>query len=124
MKTVERLTEDDFNYTNLHKIPEWNQEGMKVNEEMVLLNYLRKELQSLMSDLVGIVRSNRRLKLAKIKEEEIYRSVKEIYNFSILSPQLSELRNLVSVAFLIITQSIEQTENRGAFYNKDLKKHE
>lgn len=121
LKTVERLTEDNFNYEQLHKIPEWNQEGMKVNEEMVLLNYLRKELQALMSDLVGIVRSNRRLKLAKQKEEEIYRSVKEIYNFSILSPQLSELRNLASIAYLIITQSIEQKENRGTFYNKDLR---
>lgn len=124
LKTVERLTSDDFNHTNLNKVPEWNQEGMKVNEEMVLLNYLRKELQALMSDLVGIVRSNKRLKLAKQKEEEIYRSVKEIYNFSILSPQLSELRNLVSVAFLIINQSIEQKENKGAFYNKDLDRNE
>lgn len=122
MKTIERLKNDDFNYKNLNAIPEWNQEGMRVNEEMVLLNYLRKELQSLMSDLVGIVRSNKRLEMAKQKEEEIYRSVKEIYNFSILSPQLSELRNLVSVAFLIITQSIEQKENKGAFYNKDLDK--
>lgn len=120
MKTVERLTEDNFNYPNLDKIPEWNQEGLKVNEEMALLNYLRKDLQSLMSDLVGIVRSEERLLIAKQKEEEIYRAVKELYNLSILSPQLSELRNLVSVAFLIITQSIEQTENRGAFYNKDL----
>ena len=124
LKTVERLEEDNFNYTNLHKLPDWNQEGMKVNEEMVLLNYLRKELQALMSDLVGIVRSNARLNLAKQKEDEIYKAVKEIYNLSILSPQLSELRNLVSVAYLIITQSIEQTENRGAFYNKDLDSNE
>lgn len=120
LKTIERLNEDNFNYVNLGKIPEWNAEGMKMNEEMALLNYLRKDLQVLMSDLVGIVRSDRRLKMAKQKEEEIYRAVKDIYNFSILSPQLSELRNLVSVAFLIITQSMEQTENRGAFYNKDL----
>jgi L-aspartate oxidase (EC 1.4.3.16) len=62
--------------------------------------------------------------MAKQKEEEIYKSVKEIYKFSILSPQLSELRNLASVAYLIITQSIEQTENRGTFYNKDLDIHE
>jgi len=120
LKTVERLREDNFNYDQLNMLPEWNQEGMNVNEEMVLLNYLRKELQTLMSDLVGIVRSDRRLKLAKQKEEEIYRSVKEIYNFSLLSPQLSELRNLVSVAFLIITQSLEQKENKGTFFNKDL----
>lgn len=124
LKTLERLNNDNFNYDQLHAIPEWNQEGMKVNDEMVLLNYLRKELQTLMSDLVGIVRSNARLKLAKQKEEEIYRSVKEIYNFSILSPQLSELRNLVSIAFLIITQSIEQNENKGTFYNKDLDENE
>lgn len=122
IKTLERLNEDNFNHDQLHRVPEWDQEGMKVNEEMVLLNYLRKELQSLMSDLVGIVRSNRRLALAKQKEEEIYRSVKELYNFSILSPQLSELRNLVSVAYLIITQSIEQEENKGTFYNKNLDK--
>lgn len=120
MKTLERLHENNFNDNHLHRIPEWDQEGMKVNEEMVLLNYLRKELQALMSDLVGIVRSNRRLALAKQKEEEIYKSVKEIYNFSILSPQLSELRNLASVAYLIITQSIEQKENKGTFYNKNL----
>jgi len=120
MKTLERLHENNFNDDHLHRIPEWDQEGMKVNEEMVLLNYLRKELQALMSDLVGIVRSNRRLALAKQKEEEIYKSVKEIYNFSILSPQLSELRNLASVAYLIITQSIEQKENKGTFYNKNL----
>ena len=123
LKTVERLNEDSFNYNNLNRIPEWDDKGMKVMDEMVLLNYLRKQLQSLMSDLVGIVRSNSRLSRAKHKEEEIYRSVKEIYNFSILSPQLSELRNLVSVAWLIINQSIEQTENKGAFYNKDLDEH-
>lgn len=74
----------------------------------------------MMSDLVSIVRSNERLELAKVREEEIYRSVKEIYKMNVLSPQLSELRNLVSVAWLIITQSQEQKENRGAFFNKDL----
>ncbi len=123
IKTLEKLEEDNFNHTNLNKVPEWNQEGLKVTEEMALLNYLRKDLQSLMSDLVGIVRSDQRLRIAKQKEEEIYRAVKEVYNLSLLSPQLSELRNLVSVAYLIITQSIEQKENRGAFYNKDLDKN-
>lgn len=122
LKTLERLEENNFHYRNLERIPEWNQEGLKMTEELVFLNCLRKDLQTLMSDLVSIVRSNDRLTLAKQKEEEIYKAVKEIYNFSILSPQLSELRNLVSVAWLIIIQSIEQKENRGAFYNKDLDK--
>lgn len=120
IKAVEKLREDNFEYDKINQVPEWNQDGLRVSKEMVVLNYLRKDLQILMSDLVGIVRSNERLELAKQKEEEIYRAVKEIYNLSILSPQLSELRNLVSVAWLIITQSMEQKENKGAFFNKDL----
>lgn len=120
LKSVELLQENDFHFDKIDRIPEWNDEGLSVPNEMVLLNYLKKELQIIMSDLVGIVRTNARLDLAKKKEEEIYQSVKEIYKMNLLSPQLSELRNIVSVAWLIITQSIEQKENRGAFFNKDL----
>ena len=120
IKTAELLNKDEFNYEYLNNVPEWDDEGMKLMDEMVVLSYLRKELQSLMSDLVGIVRSDERLKLALNEEEKINQSVQELYQFAILSPQLSELRNLVSVAYLIISQSINQTENRGAFFNKDL----
>lgn len=120
MKTIEKLNSDNFQYNKIDKIPEWDQKGTEVSKEMAILNYLRKDLQILMSDLVGIVRSNRRLEMAKQKEEEIYKAVKELYHLSILSPQLSELRNLVSVAWLIINQSLEQKQNNGAFYNKDL----
>lgn len=120
LKTVELLQEDEFEYNKMERIPEWNDEGLEVTKEMVLLNYLKKQLQIMMSDLVSIVRSDERLALAKELEEEIFRSVKEIYKMNLLSPQLSELRNLASVAWLIISQSMEQNENRGAFYNKDL----
>lgn len=120
MKTIEKLNSDNFQYNKIDQIPEWDQKGMEVSKEMAILNYLRKDLQILMSDLVGIVRSNRRLEMAKQKEEEIYKAVKELYHLSILSPQLSELRNLVSVAWLIINQSLDQKQNNGAFYNKDL----
>lgn len=121
MKTTELIKKDNFNYKYLDKVPEWDDSGMKMMDEMVVISYLRKDLQALMSDLVGIVRSNERLKLASEQEEKIFQSVKELYDFSILSPQLSELRNLVSVAYLIISQSRQQKENKGAFYNKDLK---
>ncbi|MDD3772180.1 MAG: L-aspartate oxidase [Weeksellaceae bacterium] len=120
LKSIELLVENQFNTEKFNNIPEWDDQGLEVTQEMVLLNYLKKQLQILMSDLVSIVRSNERLKLAKEKEEEIYQSVKEIYKMNVVSPQLSELRNLVSVAWLIIWQSMEQKENRGAFFNKDL----
>ena len=120
LKTVELLQKNDFNFDDLKAIPEWNEEGMKMMDEMVMVTYLRKQLQELMSDLVAIVRSNRRLELAKKKQREIYEAVTELYNYSILSPQLSELRNLVNVSYLIIKHSLKMTENKGSFYNKDL----
>lgn len=122
MRSVELLKEDAFNYKDLELIPEWNQEGMKVIDEMVIISYLRKQLQELMSDFVSIVRSNARLQLAKEKQRDIYLAVTELYNFAILSPQLSELRNLVNVSYLIIKHSLEMTQNKGSFYNKDLAK--
>ena len=120
VKTVELLQENDFNFNDLKAIPEWNEEGMKMMDEMVMVSYLRKQLQEMMSDLVGIVRSNSRLELAKKKQFEIYEAVNELYNYSIMSPQLSELRNLVNISYLIIKQSLQMKENKGAFYNKDL----
>lgn len=120
IKTVELLEKNQFNFDDLKAIPEWNEEGMKLMDELVLVSYLRKQLQEMMSDLVGIVRSNSRLKLAQKKQQEIYEAVTELYNYSLLSPQLSELRNLVNVSYLIIKHSLQMKENKGAFYNKDL----
>lgn len=120
VKTVELLAENQFNFDDLKAVPEWNEEGMKVMEEKVMITYFRKQLQEMMSDLVGIVRSNDRLQLAKKKQREIYEAVTELYNYSKISPELSELRNLVNVSYLIIKHSIAMKENKGAFYNKDL----
>jgi L-aspartate oxidase len=101
-------------------IPEWNQQGLSFPDEMIVVNFLKKDLKNMMSDLVGIVRSDARLLLAEKKEEEIYKAMMELYNMSILTQQLGELRNLVNIAYLIIQQSKEQKENVGGFFNKDL----
>lgn len=120
VKSVELLRENHFNFDDLKAIPEWNEEGTKVMEEKVMITYFRKQLQEMMSDLVGIVRSNDRLQLAKKKQREIFEAVTELYNYSKISPELSELRNLVNVSYLIIKHSLTMKENKGAFYNKDL----
>ncbi len=120
LKTVELLEINDFNFDDLKAVPDWNEEGMKIMDEMVMVSYFRRQLQEMMSDLVSIVRSNDRLALAKKKQHEIFEAVTELYNYSILSPQLSELRNLVNISYLIIKQSLAMKENKGAFYNKDL----
>lgn len=120
LKTVELLEINDFNFEDLKAVPEWNEEGMKMMDEMVMVSYFRRQLQEMMSDLVSIVRSNERLLLAKKKQQEIFEAVTELYNYSIISPQLSELRNLVNISYLIIKQSMKMKENKGAFFNKDL----
>ena len=118
LDTLAKIDSEIFDVDDLI-FPEWNDEGMKVQEELVLISYFRKQLQILMSELVGIVRSNERLKLAETRVEEIDKMVNEIYNLSVLTPRLLELRNLVCVAKLIVKQSILQKENKGTFYNKD-----
>lgn len=120
MRSVELLEENNFNELDLSQVPQWNEEGMKLLDEMVLISYLRKQLQELMSDLVAIVRSNARLEIARVKQKEIYEAVTELYNYSLLTPQLSELRNLVNISYLIIKHSLQMTENKGSFFNKDL----
>lgn len=109
-----------INRVNLpENIPEWDSEGTVEPKEKIIIKHNRKELQKIMSDFVGIVRSNERLKIALQRLEVIYRETKELYNSSVLSPQLCELRNMVNVAYLIITQSQKRKENRGGFYNTD-----
>jgi L-aspartate oxidase len=103
-------------------IPDWNAEGTTVPRELILITHTRKELRDLMSDFVAIVRSDERLQRAMKRIDILYHENEKLYDEAVLSPQLCELRNLITIAFLITKQSIERKENRGTFYNMDLVK--
>jgi len=105
-------------------VPDWNTEGTSEPEEMVIMTHNKLELQAMMSDYVGIVRSDDRLKKASRKLHLLYEETKDLYNTSTLSPQLCELRNLITCAYTIIQSSMIRKENRGGFFNKDLAKDE
>ncbi len=120
MRSIGLLDKKDFNNNEINTLPEWEYADNKLVPQSEPIEDLQIELQIMMSDLVSIVRTNDRLKKAKEKVQEIDRKVRNIYQTSVVSRELQELRNLVSVAELIISQSIKQKENRGAFYNKDL----
>ena len=104
----------------LPTIPEWNTEGTTDPKELVLISHNKKSVQYIMSDLVGIVRSNERLIRALDHLNYIYQDTENLYKKVTLSPQIVELRNLNNIAFLIVNQSMKVTENKGAFYNLDL----
>ncbi len=98
------------------KIPEWNQKGTTRPKENILITHSRTELQIIMSDYVGLVRSNSRLRLAKKRIKMLEEETIHLYKRSILSPQLCELRNLITLGKIMIEHSIKRNENKGVFY--------
>ena len=104
------------------EVPDWNAEGMVLNEEMVLITQTKKELQEIMTNYVGIVRSDLRLRRAFDRLNLIFRETEELYNRSVLTEPLSELRNLIACAYLIIKQAMARRENVGLHYSIDLLK--
>jgi L-aspartate oxidase len=115
MHAIQTLGDSDF----CEAIPDWDAEGTVLNEEMVLITQTTKELQSLMTNYVGIVRSNLRLQRALDRLEIIYRETEELYNRSIISVEICELRNLINVAYLIIKMAQQRKESRGLHYSID-----
>ena len=100
-------------------VPDWNAEGTIMNEELILITQSKKEVQSIMSNYVGIVRSDLRLKRALTRLEIIYKETEDLYNKSVLTQAICELRNLINVAYLIIRFAQQRKESIGLHYNID-----
>jgi len=100
-------------------IPAWDTAGTTEPKEMILISHNRKSVQYIMTDLVAIVRSNERLERALDHLNYIQRDTDALYKKVTLSPQIIELRNLNSCAYLIVSQSMQMKENKGGFYSLD-----
>ena len=101
------------------QIPDWNDEGTVLNEEMILITQSLKEVQSIMSNYVGIVRSDLRLNRAIDRLKLIYQETEDLFDVSVLNTELCELRNIINVAYLIIKMALNRKENRGLHYSID-----
>ncbi|MDR0729101.1 MAG: L-aspartate oxidase [Prevotellaceae bacterium] len=106
-------------YTICDRIHEWDSGGATHTEEMVLITQNYKEMQQIMSNYVGIVRSNLRLKRALDRLEIIFKETEDLYRKSILTKSLCELRNMIKVSYLIIRSAQEMRESRGLHYSID-----
>jgi len=100
-------------------MPDWDFEGTTLPEEMVLITQNFKEMQQIMSNYVGIVRSDLRLNRALSRLEIIYRETEEFYKKSTLFKTLCELRNMINTGYLIIKMAQDRKESRGLHYNTD-----
>jgi L-aspartate oxidase len=100
-------------------IPEWNSEGTVQPYEMVLITSNRYELQNVMSDYVGIVRSDQRLKRALDRLRILYGETEALYERTVVSPQICELRNLITIGYLIVKAAMARKDSVGLNFSTD-----
>ena len=116
LKALQKPLPSDAFYKAL---PEWDGEGYSKKNTLDEVPVLRKKLQEIMTRSVGIFKSTQSLQQAEEKINDIYLEVHQFYNQNKLTNELCELRNMVSIAYLIIKQAQELNENKGVFYNHD-----
>lgn len=122
-----QAAKDAAQYASTHKaalprVPKWDDSGTFDSEEWVLISHDKIEIRNLMWDYVGIVRSNLRLQRAMSRVRLIRREVEEYYRRTIVTEGMLELRNLSTIAQLIIESAIRRKESRGLHYNTDYPK--
>jgi L-aspartate oxidase len=103
----------------LPDVPDWNAKGTSHPKEMILITQSLKELQQVMSDYVGIVRNNVRLQRAMKRIDLLFDETEGLYQTTTVSPQLLELRNMITTGYLIIKGAAFRKESRGLHYNID-----
>lgn len=100
-------------------IPSWDESRARTLEEWVFVRHDRRELQQVMSDYVGIVRSTQRLQRARRRVKLLQEEVESFYQRTKVSVELCQLRNLVAVGMLIIRSALMRHESRGLHYTTD-----
>lgn len=100
-------------------IPEWDESKTRKMDEWVFVRHDRRELQQVMSDYVGIVRSTMRLERARRRVKLLHEEVESFYQRTKVTVELGQLRNLVAVGSLIIRSAMSRHESRGLHYTTD-----
>ena len=93
------------------------------NEEQVLITQSIKEVNQIMSNYVGIVRSDLRLHRAWDRLDMLYEETENLFKRVKASKDICELRNMINVGYLITRFALERKESRGLHYTVDYPVH-
>lgn len=119
VKALKETPENELAKGKRDLLPDWRTEGTTAPKEMILITQSLKELQLLMSDYVGIVRTNTRLARAMRRLDLLHEETEGLYRTTEISPQLCQLRNMITVGYLIVKSAQFRNESRGLHFNTD-----
>ncbi|MDO8208179.1 MAG: L-aspartate oxidase [Gallionella sp.] len=100
-------------------LPAWDDSQVTDADEHIVIAHNWAELRHFMWDYVGIVRTNKRLQRAQHRVQLLQSEIDEYYAHFHISPDLLELRNLVTNADLIVQSALSRHESRGLHYSRD-----